>query len=44
MTLEEVLKLTKQQIAELSEEDKAKVIEILSAEIERINKRNGEGK
>ena len=41
MTLEEVLKLTKQQIAELSEEDKAKVIEILSAEIERINKRNG---
>ena len=41
MTLEEVLKLTRQQIAELSEEDKAKVIEILSAEIERINKRNG---
>ena len=41
MTLEEVLKLTKQQIAELSEEDKTKVIEILSAEIERINKRNG---
>ena len=41
MTLEEVLKLTRQQIAELSEEDKTKVIEILSAEIERINKRNG---
>lgn len=41
MTLEEVLKLTRQQIAELSEEDKTKVVEILSAEIERINKRNG---
>jgi len=41
MTLEEVLKLTRQQIAELSEEDKTKVIEILSAEIERISKRNG---
>jgi hypothetical protein len=41
MTLEQILKLTKQEIANLSQEDKAKVIEILTAEIERIANRNG---
>jgi hypothetical protein len=38
--LEDVLKLNKTQIKELSQEDKEKVIEILKAEIERIEKRN----
>lgn len=41
MTLEQILKLTKQEIVNLPEEDKAKVIEILTAEIERIANRNG---
>ena len=41
MTLEEALKLTKEQIKELSDTDKDLVLELFKQEIERISKRNG---
>ena len=39
-SIEDVLKLTKEQIKSLPEEEKAKIKDILEAEIEKIMQRN----